>query len=174
MQNSGKLFEQQFRKSIPEYALLIRLNDTAQSFKKSGYARFTPQNPCDFILFNSNKHQLICLECKSTKYRSMSFEDVNSDKEQNKMIHKHQIIHLTKFSEYDGVIGCFLFNFRDEENNMERTYFQNIKDFNKMCDSIHKASFNEMDLVLNGAIKINGVKKRLHYIWDIDELLQKI
>lgn len=174
MQNSGKIFEQQFKKSIPEYCLLQRLNDTAQSFKKSNFARFTPQNPCDFFLFDSQSHILYCLELKSTKYKSMGFEDVDKDEEQNKMIHKHQIISLTKFSNYDGVVSGFLLNFRDEKNNVERTYFQDIEHFNQMCNSINKHSFNEMDLILNGAIKVNGMRKRLYYIWNIDELLKKI
>lgn len=172
MQNSGKIFEQQFKKSVPEYCLLQRLNDTAQSFKKSNFARFTPQNPCDFFMYDSKSHILYCLELKSTKFKSMGFEDVNSNDNQNKMIHKHQIISLTKFSDYDGVISGFLFNFRDENNNTERTYFQDINSFNKMCNDINKKSFNEMDLILNGSIKISGTKKRLHYIWDIDGLLK--
>ena len=174
MQNSGKLFEQQFKKSVPEYCLLQRLNDSAQSFKKSGFARFTPNNPCDFFMFDSKSRTLYCIECKSTKYKSMGFEDINCEEEQNKMIHKHQILSLIKFSGYVGVVGCFLFNFRDENNNMERTYFQDIDNFNKMCGSINKSSFNEMDLILNGAIKIEGNRKRLYYIWDIDGLLNKL
>ena len=33
-----------------------------------------------------------------TKKKSISFEDINSDKKQNKMIHKHQIESLIKYS----------------------------------------------------------------------------
>lgn len=172
--NAGKLFESQFKKSIPDNVLLIRLNDSAQSFKKSGLARFTPENPCDFLVFDTVARILYAIECKSTKYKSMGFEDVQSTEKQNKMIHAHQIKSLTKFSEYDGVIGCFVFNFRDEENDMERTYYQDIKDFNKMINSFSKKSFNEIDLIKNGAIKINGNRKRLYYTWFLDELFSKL
>jgi hypothetical protein len=101
----------------------------------------------------------------------MSFEDVDSDEKQNKMIHKHQILALHKFSQFDNVTAGFIFNFRDEKNNMERTYFQNINDFVVMCKEVNKSSFNEMDLLLNNAIKINGNKKRVNYTWNIDEFL---
>ena len=172
--NAGKLFEAQFKKSIPDTVLLIRLNDSAQSFKKSEFARFTPKNPCDFLAFDTLAHILYAIECKSTKYKSINFEDVESDKKQNKMIHVHQIESLTKFSKYDGVIGCFIFNFRDEKNNVERTYYQDIEKFNRMVSSINKKSFDEIDLIRNGAIKINGNRKRLYYVWSLNELFQKL
>ena len=33
--NSGKVFEDDFRKSVPDYCFLHRLKDTAQSYNKS-------------------------------------------------------------------------------------------------------------------------------------------
>lgn len=170
--NVGKVFEKQFEKSVPDYCLVHRLKDTAQSYNKSSNTKFTWQQPCDYFLFDTIKRIFYCLELKTTKYKSMSFEDVDSDEKQNKMIHKHQILALHKFSKFDNVTAGFVFNFRDEKNNMERTYFQNINDFVVMCKEVNKSSFNEMDLLLNNAIKINGDKKRVNYTWDIDELLK--
>ena len=62
-------------------------------------------------------------------------------------------------------------NFRDEENDLQRTYFMNIKNFINMCGKIGKKSFNEIDLIMNGAIKIIGEKKRKRYRWNIDKFL---
>lgn len=170
MTNSGKKFERQFKESIPEYCLVQRLNDPPQSFTKSKDTKFSIKNPCDFFLFDSVSHILYCLELKTTKYKSMAFEDVNSNEEQNKMIHKHQILALKDFSKFENVKAGFLFNFRDEENKIERTYFQNIIDFCFMCEEINKTSFNEMDLIVSGnAIKIEGTKKRVNYKWDLDK-----
>lgn len=176
MVNAGKQFESDFRYSIPKTKgyLLQRFNDSSQSYQKCKDVKFTPKNPCDFILFDTSKKILYFLELKSTKYKAITFEDVNYNDEQNKMVHKHQIKALTKFSDYANVVGAFLFNFRDEDNNMERTYYQDIKDFNRMCKDINKQSFNEVDLLLHKAIKISGVKKRIHYIWDIENLLDKL
>lgn len=168
--NSGKIFEDDFRKSVPDYCFIHRLKDTAQSYNKSKKTKFTWNNPCDFFVFDSNISKLYALELKSTKYKSMSIQ-IDED-EDSKMIKLHQIESLTDMSQYNGIIAGFIFNFRDEKNNMERTYFQNIIDFNNMLNKINKQSLNEMDLLLNGAVKINGVKKRVHYTWNIDEFLR--
>lgn len=174
MANSGKVFEQQFRKSVPPHCYLLRLNDPPQSFSKSSAARFSPKNPFDFILFDTENRTLVCLELKTTKYKSISFENVNAEEQQNKMIHAHQIEGLANASRFNHVAAGFLLNFRDEKNDMERCYWQNIKDFNKMIANINKSSFNEIDLLMNNAVKVDGVRKRKHYIWDIDSLLSKI
>ena len=171
--NEGKKFEQIFKKSIPDYCLTIRLNDTAQSFKKSNFARFTPKNKCDFVVFNTQTQTLYCLELKSTKYKSISFEDIYSDEEQEKMIHKHQILSLIDFSEFNHVISGFILNFRDEKNDMERTYFQDIRDFLKMCKDIKKKSFNELDLLTHNAMKIDGERKRINYVWNVEKMFER-
>lgn len=170
--NYGKVFEQQFKISVPDYCLLHRLRDSAQSFNQSNLTRFTWDNPCDFMLFDSIARILYCLELKTTKNKYMTFEDIDSETQRIKMIHKHQILSLLEFSKFDNVMAGFIFNFRDEVHNMERTYFQDVISFLKMCKSINKSSFNEIDLVLNGAIKINGIKQRVKYTWNIDEFLK--
>lgn len=170
--NEGKKFEAAIKKSVPDYALVIRLNDSAQAFKQSNLARFTPKNPCDYIVFDSEAKTLYCLELKTTKSKSITFEDIYSDKEESKMIHKHQIMSLREFSNFKNVIAGFIFNFRDDINNMERTYFQRIEDFLKMCRHINKKSFNELDLLVNNAVVINGIRKKVNYTWDIDSLFK--
>ena len=42
-----------------------------------------------------------------------------------------------------------------------------------MIKKLNKKSFDEIDLINNGAIKINGLKKRTRYAWDINEFLSK-
>ncbi len=171
--NSGKKFEKQFKASIPSYCLVYRLKDTAQAYNNSKETKFTWNNPCDFFIFDSISHILYCLELKTTKYKSMSFEDIKSNEKQNKMIHKHQILSLLGFSKFENVTAGFILNFRDEKSGVERTYFQNITDFSSMCQKINKVSFNEIDLIMNGnAIKISGIKKRVNYQWNLDEFLK--
>lgn len=168
--NVGKVFEDAIKQSVPDYTLLIRLNDSPQAFKKSNLTRFTPKNPFDYICFDTQSRTLFCLELKSTSNKYMSFEDINSDEEENKMIHKHQIKGLLNASAYPNVVAGFLFNFRLPEN--ELTYFMEINKFKKMCESINKKSFNIMDAVLYGAEKINGFKKRTRWYWDLDGFLK--
>lgn len=171
MRNSGKKFEEQFKKSVPEHCLLQRLNDSPQAFKQSGLTRFTPKNPCDFFMYDSLSHNLFALELKSTKNNSVSFDDIAITEKQNKMIHRHQILGLLKFSQYDGVIAGFIFNFRDKKKGTETTYFQNIKDFMNMYKTIKKYSLNINDLKNNNAIEIKGIKKRVNYLWNIKDFL---
>ena len=109
--------------------------------------RFTHRTPCDFILFDCNHRVLVPIELKTTKYKSMSYEDISSDDNQTKMIHRHQIIGLSDFSKYDNVSPCFLFNFRDEKTGIERCYCQRIEDF------------------LNMILKLNKKRIRYNSIW---------
>lgn len=165
--NEGKIFEDAIKKSIPDNVLLIRLNDSPQAFKKSKLTRFTPKNPFDYICFNSETRTLFCLELKTTSNKYMTFEDIDSDEEQNKMIHKHQILGLLKCATYPNVVAGFLFNFRLPDN--EVTYFMEINQFHKMYSLINKKSFNLMDAILYGAKKIDGFKKRTRWYWNLDE-----
>lgn len=174
MKNPGKKFEDVFKKSInKEKHLLLRIPDPPQSFIKSEYSKFSNENPCDFVLFDTDTKLMCLLELKTTKYKSMNFQIDKEDKQQ-KMIKYHQINSLTNFSHYDGVVAGFIFNFRDEDKKLERTYFQRVVDFNNMINNLDKKSFNEMDLFLNNAIKIHGIKKRVNYKWDIEGLLYNI
>ena len=168
MTNAGKQFEKDFSSSIPSYCYFHRLRDTAQSYNKSKDTSFTWDNECDFFVFDGNSHLFYAIECKSTKYKSMSVQLDENDKS-SKMVKFHQIKSLTKISKYNGTIAGFFFNFRDEKNNMERTYFQSVVDFNRMMEEINKVSFNEMDLILYNSVKIQGQRKRIHYKWDLDK-----
>lgn len=168
--NTGKLFESHFRKSVPDYCFIYRLKDSAQSFKKNLNTSFAWNNPCDFFIFDSNKHLFYAFECKSTKFKSMSVQ-LNEDEKSIKMIKYHQIKSLTEMAKYSGLTAGFILNFRDEVNDNERTYFIEINNFNYMMKQINKCSFNEMDIILYHAIKIEGVKKRIHYQWNIDKFL---
>lgn len=160
--NSGKVFEACYKDSVPDYCFLYRLNDPPQSFQKT--ARFSIPNMCDYFLFDTKHRILIPTELKTTKYKSMSLS----------MIREHQIEGLTKASGYDYIFPCFLFNFRDEDNNVERCYAQHIIDFNKMINGINKKSFNEIDLLSHNAIKLDGKKKVKYYRWNIDRLCEDI
>lgn len=169
--NVGKKFEQQFYLSVPADCFVYRLKDSSQSFIKEMNSKFSWDNPCDFFLFDTRSQLLYCLELKTTCNKSISFENIDSNEEQKKMIHKHQIKSLLKFSNYKNVVAGFVFNFRDKNNDTERTYFQEVNSFCSMSKKIQKQSFNEVDLLLNDCVKIAGEKKRVNYRWDIKNFL---
>lgn len=136
--NVGKIFEQQWKKSIPKYALFYRLRDSAQSFG-GGNLRFSSKNPFDCIMWDSQRHILYALELKTVQRHSISFERSKDDKGE---IHFHQIKGLTEWRQYDGIMAGFVIEFRE----IEKTIFLDILDFNNLISRINKKSFNYNDL----------------------------
>lgn len=176
MKNKGKVFEIIFKESTPKYCIYHKLPDPPQSFHQNNSLRFSWKNPCDVFLFNTKQRIFYPLELKSTQDKAITFEDITLDKQPSKKIHKHQIESLIGFSQYPYVIAGFIFNFRDEIKNEERTYFQDIKDFMQMIGKINKKSFNEKDLLQFNSLIINGKRKRKNakYVWDIDTMFNDI
>ena len=173
--NVGKIFEDDIKSSVPDYCLIIRLPDPAQSFGNRIGTRFSMKNPCDYLIFDTKNRIFLPIELKTTKNKSISFDDIDYDGKQSHMIHKHQILGLTEYSKYDNVVAGFLFCFRDEKNNCEHCYFQRIEDFNNMVSQIDKKSFNEKDLMNIGSpIVVEGEQKRIRYNWNIESLLDEI
>ena len=65
--NEGKIFEDAFIKSVPDYCWHKRLNDNASSWANGSNTRFTSTNECDFLLFDCKTKTLNALELKTTK-----------------------------------------------------------------------------------------------------------
>ena len=166
--NVGKLFEEDFSKSVPQDCFELRLKDSAQSYNESKETKFSWQNPYDYILFNGEN--LFCLELKSTCQKYMGFQ-INKEDKSSKIIKWHQIDSLTKASAYRNVIAGFILNFRLSDDE-QLTYFLSIQDFNKMKSKINKKSFTIMDAVLYGAKRIQGNKKRTRWAWDINSFIK--
>lgn len=170
MKNAGKIFEEDFKRSFPDYCYLLRLNDPPQAIFSNANIRFSLKNPFDYIVFDSKRRVLYGMELKTTKYKSISFEDIEEFDGQERMIHRHQIIGLNAMSKYDNVVGAFIINFREDDGSQEAFLFD-IKDFMRFYNETSKKSLNKKDLLEYGAIEIDGVKKTSHYKWDIDKLL---
>lgn len=114
----------------------------------------------------------MCVECKYTKHISMSIQQDKDDK--NKMIKLHQIEALTKASEFEGIKAGFLLCFYNEQTNQESTYYMPIQNFNKFLKSTNKKSINIIDVATYGCVKVEQVKLRTHYHYDIKGLFDKI
>jgi len=168
--NRGKIFEDDFKKSVPNYVLLYRLPDSAQAFApKSSNLRFSRKNPFDYLLWDSKRHMLYALELKTVAGKSISFE---KNKEEHGEIHYHQIEGLKAWDRYDGIICGFLIEFRK----IEKTIFININELGKLISLLAKKSFNYDDLARNKIkyIVINQNKVRTRYKYAVDEFLSTI
>lgn len=157
--NIGKVFEENFKKSVPKNVWYYRPPDSAQSFGSNSNLRFSAKSPCDCFLFDGEK--FYTLELKSVGTSSVSFERNKGD---NGVIHKHQIDKLLEFSKYKNIISGFLLDFRLSD----RTYFCNIEEFIKMIEHLDKKSFNEKDLFKwCKPIEIEKKKMKVNYKYNV-------
>lgn len=163
--NDGKVFENSFKESVPNDCYYLRLKDPASSFGDQGNSalRFSVSNPFDVLLFSNPN--LFTLELKSTKGTAFSF------KGKTPMIKKNQVEGLTHASEFENVIAGFIFNMREPTN---RTYFLDIKSFNKFVESTEKSSINEKDILSAGAIEIKSRLKKVKYSYYINEFIERL
>jgi penicillin-binding protein-related factor A (putative recombinase) len=129
----------------------------------------------DFDSFVYRKPNLFPIELKSTKGKSMSFQE--------KIIKKHQIEALDDAAKYDGIIAGFIFNFREYDN---FTCFIHIKDFleikylsqNEITKHRFKSKLNKssigLDICKEVGIEIRNVKKKVKYRYYINQFLDSL
>lgn len=166
IKNIGKILETQWAKSIPDYVLLCRLPDSAQSFGGSNKLRFSRKNPFDYIMWDSKRRLLYAIELKTVKGKSITFE---RSKDESKEIHFHQIEGLNEWNKYENTTCGFIIEFRQ----IEKTVFIDIEEFNRLSALIQKKSFSFDDLKKYG-IKywvIAQKKARTRYTYDVDGFL---
>lgn len=162
--NVGKVFEENWKKSIPENVWYYRPPDSAQSFGSNSNLRFSAKSPCDCFMYNGEV--FYTLELKSVGTTSISFERTKEDKG---VIHKHQIDKLLEFSTYKNIVSGLLLDFRLSN----KTYFCMIEEFANMTNNLDKKSFNEKDLnEWCNPIVIEKKKLKVNYRYDVEGFLQ--
>lgn len=174
LKNVGKIFEDDFKHSVPDYVICTRLRDAPQSFNKS--ARYSHNNPCDFLLFDSKRGIFSAIELKTTKAKFLTFDSLfeGGTTRTSSAIHKHQIVGLSKYKKFNRVNAGFIFCFRNPNNAYQDAYYMDILDFVRMASKLNKKSFNLSDLEQYNHIKLKGKKKRTRYEWDIEDLLDEL
>ena len=158
--NEGKLFEQDFKNSIPSTCWIYRLRDNASSFANGTNTRFTSSNICDYFLLDDNSKTLFLIECKSSKSTSIPLT----------MVRDNQIHGLLEASKH-ALIAGLLINFRNTYND---TFFITINNFMRMIKNLNKKSFNIKDLIEYDALKIHSTKKRTRYTYDINKMISEL
>lgn len=160
----GKVFEENWKKSVPGNIWIYRPPDAAQSFNQSSNLRFSSKSPCDYMMFDGN--HFFCLELKSVAGKSISFE---RDKKDKGVIHYHQIEYLKSCLNFKNVIPGLIIDFRGADN----TWFLHIKEWDGLINSISKKSFSESDLIFySHPILISKKKLKVNYRYDVDKFIQ--
>lgn len=168
----GKIFENCFVKSIPDYCWHKRLNDNAASWSNGTATRFATTNECDFLLFDENSRTLSALELKTTSnsltFWREDFEEKGKKKTFN--IKKNQICGLQKWDSY--LMNCGLvINFRNKEN---RTFYIPISQFIGYTSDLNKKSINMNDVLKMNPIEIENTLMRTNYKYNLDKFLKEI
>ena len=152
--NSGKKFEQNFKKSTPDGVFYYRLRDGSSSWDKSSKTRFQQTNICDCILFDGN--YLYTLELKSTKGKSLPYTNIK----------KHQINDLLWCDKYANVISGFVIEF----DSLNECYFVEINDFKTFYDNNDRKSL-PVDFCREKGIKISIKNMKTNRKFNVEKFL---
>lgn len=170
--NLGKQFEEDFQKSAAqgsERIFFTRIKDTFVPPDLRSRVRVT-KNDYDCMMFAKNR--LFTLELKSTKQKSISFDE--------KIIKQHQIDKLKEATNYEGIVSGFIMNFREPDN---RVFFIHIDDFIKYKqiaetqtqDHTYKNKVNKSSISLGICeeigIEIKGFKKKVRWHYHIGDFI---
>ena len=173
--NLGKKFERRFGDCAKTDGFFVhRLKDTDLSYNGNSVSSYTPSNRCDYYIFGAveeGKGILFGIECKSTGYTSIGIQ--RTPEEPDKMIKSKQIESLIEMSLFEGIKAGFVLNFRDDEKNLDNTYYISIEDFSKFLDETHKKSINKTDCELRG-IKVDSTLLRKNYKYNIKKMIEDI
>lgn len=149
--NIGKLFETEFKNSIPENCFYYRFNDGTSSFGGNDKVRFQAKNICDCMVMSS-KGILYLLELKNTLGSSLPFSNIKAN----------QINGLAEIN-HKFIKTYFVICFRTKEK-CYMVEAQKIKDF---IDNTDRKSI-PLSWCDNNGIEIVMEKKRTRYKYKLD------
>lgn len=156
--NCGKIFENDFKKSVPKDVYCLRLTDSAIGFDvNNSTQRFALKSPYDFVLCKDGR--MYAIELKSNAGTSISFDGEKPE------IKPSQIKNLLK-AECSGAVAGLLLNFRKTNE----TFFIPVGIFKRFVDTCSKKSININDAKSIG-IEIPARKLKVHYRYNLSEIL---
>ena len=164
----GKVFEENFKKSVPKEYYFHRLKDQAVAFS-GGNSKFSTANPFDCMIYTGKN--LHCIELKS-KNGAITFwrEDLDHDgKKHTFEIKKHQIVGLSRAAEYNGVYAGIVINFR----NADKTIYIPIGRFTEFTENTEKNSINYKDALEIG-IELEVKHLKVNERYNIQQLIEVI
>lgn len=151
--NVGKIFEEDFIKSVPQDMFKFRFRDLPYHLTKNSKYEVN-NNPADFMIFNGET--LYILELKSTSLSSYPFSNTRDN----------QVNGLLKYSKLKNVVAGFVINLRK----YDETYFLNIDDY-IILKSGESKSISRQSLQLVGYL-IPQKLKRTRYSYDLERLFK--
>lgn len=154
--NKGKMFEEDFKKSVPEWAWCYRFKDGTANFNgsKNENVRFQAHNICDFQVMAYRT--LFLFELKSHEGASIPFSCIRA----NQLEEMSAIYH-------PDIKAYFVFNFRDIQN----TYAVLAADVKEFIETTDRKSIPIKWCIENG-IEIKSEKKKVRFRYFLEEFLE--
>lgn len=153
--NEGKRFEEDFIKSLPVNVFRLRLKD-AGGWSNADNTRFTPSNPCDFII-QDVRSKLHMTELKSHKGKSIPYSAMKQLDELFEYFGKYEMIECT-----------FILNFRD----LAETYKIDVLDLKTIQVTHERKSFSIEHIREYGTL-IEQKLKRVRYSYNLDNVFKE-
>lgn len=147
--NMGKVFEQEFKNSVPPDVFLERYKDDTSGF-------YGVSNPADFRLYCYPV--LILVELKTHKGKSLPLSKIRPA----------QLKGMLKAVTHYGVYGGYLVNFRD----LEETFFLSVGYVERFIKDGERKSI-PAEFFREYGIPIPAEKKRTLYRYDLKEWLER-
>ena len=147
--NMGKVFEKEFKDSVPADCFFERYKDDTSGF-------YGVSNPADFRLYKFPV--LILLELKTHKGKSLPLAKIRPA----------QLSGMLKAVNYLGVYGGYLVNFRD----LEETYFLSVGDVENFYKAGERKSI-PVEFFREHGFRIPQQKKRTLYKYDLSEWISQ-
>lgn len=154
--NTGKSFELDFKKSIPDDVYIYRLRDPSSSFAPSETTRFSIPNACDFIAFYGGVMHLI--ELKHTNGKSLPVKNIKP----------YQLAEMSKAAKHPGLNPIFVIHFSGTAN----TYAVCVLDIVNYINRGERASIPESYCKEKG-ITIESKKLRVTRRYNLTALFHK-
>lgn len=143
----GKIFEAEIKASFPPEFFVERYKDDTAGF-------YGVSNPADYRLY---KYPLtFLLELKTHKGKSIPLAKIRDN----------QVQGMYKASQYKGVYGGFILNYRD----LEETYYISVEQMVGFINSQERKSI-PVEWCRDNGTKIAQQKKRVRYSYDLAEWL---
>lgn len=155
--NNGKIFERNFKASIPPDVWYYRFRDSPASFGQGTQTRFATSNICDCLLFG-NKTLFLC-ELKSHNGKSIPFNCVR----------ENQVEQLTAAEKFPFIVPALVIFFPD----VERCFVVHINGWNNLVDASTKKSANVAEIAQAG-FEVEVTKLKVNYKYDVAKMMKDL
>lgn len=157
MKNTGKRFEESFRKSVGGELFFYRFRDGTSSWGGGEATRFQQTNMCDCEIFDGER--LYLLELKSVTGKSLPFVNIKD----------HQLNELVEASCYKNIVAGFVIEF----SSIDRCFYLSARDMAYYMNNSGRKSIPLSYLESKG-LEIEVEKLRVNIRLNIEKFIKEV